>query len=82
MEARQTGFDDNCFELMTLRSFRDSYVMTRYPDAVKRYYAVAPKIVEAIEKLSEKSEIYADVYDDMVLKTTDKGTVHVSCLPQ
>lgn len=62
---------DDCDELQTLRNFRDTYMRsTAEGEAdVKEYYAVAPKIVSAINNLAPCTahEIWVDLYNDLVL---------------
>lgn len=60
---------DNCDELETLRGFRDGYVslIPGGTSEIKAYYAIAPKIVEKINSLDSKEEIYREIYDSIVL---------------
>lgn len=59
---------DNCLELEVLRDFRDNFLMksSEGKRAVKEYYEVAPKIVQAVEKREDASEIWKEVYGDIV----------------
>ncbi|MDO5331979.1 MAG: CFI-box-CTERM domain-containing protein [Bacillota bacterium] len=59
---------DNCFELETLRAFRDSYLKNQEEGAadIKHYYNIAPKIVENINKTNESDAIYKDLYTHLV----------------
>ncbi len=59
----QENFDDNCYELIVLRWFRDNFVST---DDKKHYYYIAPKIVEAIGKEIDSNLIYNYIYDNIV----------------
>jgi hypothetical protein len=54
---------DNCYELETLRKFRDSYLSTteELRGLVKEYYEIAPKLVEKINELADKSTIYGNI---------------------
>ena len=63
MRYMQENFDDNCYELIVLRWFRDNFVST---DDKKHYYDVAPKIVEAIGKEIDSNLIYNYIYDNVV----------------
>lgn len=58
-------FDDNCYELTTLRWFRDTYVDA---DDITMYYEVAPLIVMGIETLSTEQQkaIYTHIYENVV----------------
>lgn len=67
MQAKQEQFDDNCWELRTLRHLRDTYGKTHYPDEVQRYYLIAPQIVEAVDRSPRKAESYAKIYSSLVL---------------
>lgn len=59
------GKPDDCYELTTLRAFRDGYLKgTAEGDAlVKQYYEVAPKIVEQIEATGKQQQYYEYIYD-------------------
>ena len=60
---------DDCYELQTLRKYRDSYLngFAEGIAAVNNYYDIAPKIVSAIDALPEANEIWKNVYNDLVL---------------
>lgn len=64
MEHMQDNFDDNCYELTTLRWFRDNFVSK---EDIKHYYKVAPIIVQAINKLSSCKNIYNNIYQNVIL---------------
>lgn len=59
--CKASGLPDNTWQLMRLRTFRDEYLLTTDEgcDLVEHYYKIAPAIVEAIDKLSNSSSIYA-----------------------
>ena len=62
------GLLDHCEELGTLRLFRDEY-LARQPEGraeIKQYYATAPRIVEAINRLPNHLEIWNRVYEELV----------------
>ncbi len=63
------GKPDDCHELTTLRRFRDTYMKDDAERAadVCRYYHTAPKIVAAIDALENAGDIYAAMYDELVL---------------
>ena len=67
IEYQNTTFDDNCYELTALRKFRDTYLETKYPEDIQTYYATAPSIVDAINHLPNVSEIWVEVYDDLIV---------------
>ena len=63
------GLSDRCEELQMLRVLRDKRVFydDQFKALVKEYYIVAPKIVSAINRRSDRKELYADIYHEMVL---------------
>ncbi len=59
---------DDCYELTTLRKFRDTWLALQ-PDGkelVEAYYAIAPGIVNAIDSASEKDNIYMHIWNDYI----------------
>lgn len=55
---------DDCYELMTFRDFRDTWLASQ-PDGkelIAEYYAVAPKIVEQINSRSDAAQIYEHIW--------------------
>lgn len=56
-------FDDDCYELTTLRWFRDNFVSK---EDIELYYEVAPKVVENIDKLEDSETIYQYIYTNIV----------------
>lgn len=71
MEFMSDSFDDDCYELNTLREFRDTYLKEHHPDLVKEYYEIAPSIVEAINAQDNRADIYNEIYFKMVLPSID-----------
>lgn len=63
MKAQSDTFDDNCYELRTLRWFRDRHVSA---DDIAKYYQIAPAIVAVINKRNNSDEIYQDIYEKVV----------------
>ncbi|WP_426164127.1 CFI-box-CTERM domain-containing protein [Sandarakinorhabdus sp. DWP1-3-1] len=62
------GLADDCAELQALRRYRDE-VMLATPSgaaAVAAYYAEAPAIVAAIDRLPDAAEHYRRLYDDFI----------------
>lgn len=61
------GLSDNCYELETLRKFRDEYVQKTIDGKklVREYYQIAPKILEKIYKTSEKSFYLNYIYKEI-----------------
>ena len=71
------GKADDCYELTTLRHFRDAY-LAQLPDGealVKEYYEVAPKIVENINKSGETEKYYSYIYSEIqkCIENIEKG---------
>ena len=63
------GLPDDCHELETLRRFRDTW-LKKQPggqELVKRYYAIAPKIVGTINDNPDRKGIWEEIYEKMVL---------------
>lgn len=66
-EAR--GLPDDCYELTTLRAFRDGY-MKSLPQGqadICQYYHTAPAIVSKIRALPNSKEIFDRIYTELVL---------------
>jgi hypothetical protein len=60
---------DNCYELQTLRNFRDEYMKSSNygNNLVENYYQIAPEIVKKINRLENKKEVYDYMYQTLVL---------------
>lgn len=58
------GLPDDCYELQTLRKFRDEYLMSEEygKEIVRLYYEEAPKIVEKIDSKPDKDQMYEKIY--------------------
>ena len=66
-------FDDNCYELTTLRWFRDTFVSE---EDIAHYYEIAPSIVGAINKIPGCEKVYEYIYDNVIaacVKAIEKG---------
>ena len=66
--AEARGLPDDCHELTVLRSFRDGYLRSQ-PEGeaeIAEYYAVAPKIVEAIRRKANCVELFDAIYRELV----------------
>jgi hypothetical protein len=55
---------DDCQELETLRRFRDDHLLStpQGSDELRRYYEIAPRIVEGIEATGRARDIYEQIY--------------------
>jgi len=64
------GRPDDCFELNTLRYFRDNFIL-KEPGGeldVNEYYEMAPRLVSELSKRDDSIEIYRRIYTDLILK--------------
>ena len=66
---RAKQLPDDCEELQTLRAYRDSYLSDRAggKDDIARYYEIAPKIVDAIDRLPDAQARWNSMYDQLVV---------------
>ena len=69
--VKSKGFGDDCFELEILRKYRDRLVCqdNKVKQIVEGYYKTAPKIVTAIDRISDKGTVYNYIYDELVVKS-------------
>ena len=63
MKAKMEDFQDDCYELTTLRWFRDNHVSK---EDIEHYYQVAPSIVAEIDARADATVIYQNIYDMVV----------------
>lgn len=56
-------FDNTCYELQTLRWFRDTFVTQ---EDIAHYYQTAPMIVSEIDKQDDSNNIYKDIYQKVI----------------
>ena len=63
------GLADDCPELVTLRSFRDGYVLLQEGGAedVAEYYRLAPAVVARVNARPDAGAVWDRVYREMVL---------------
>jgi hypothetical protein len=61
------GLQDNCYELQTLRRYRDTYLLKSEENAclVHKYYSVAPQLVKLLEADSDRHILFAMVYSNV-----------------
>lgn len=59
--------DDNCYQLETLRNFRDSYLLKseRGKKEVAKYYSVAPGLVLRLKKDTHHKRIYEHLFSQI-----------------
>lgn len=62
--VRAMGLPDDCMELTMLRAYRDNYLARKYSgqELINLYYELSPRIVEAIDRQSDREGIYARLY--------------------
>lgn len=60
--------DNNCYELTTLRRFRDNWLRNEYDgiDLINEYYEIAPKLVEKLNSLTDKDDIYNKLWIEYI----------------
>lgn len=62
------GLPDDCEELTTMRTFRDTYLLNNEvgTEMVKSYYKVAPQIVEKLNAREDNGVIYKEIYQKIL----------------
>ena len=58
------GKDDDCYELNTLRTFRDTYLKQVAPNLIEEYYEIAPSMVTILDGRTDKEHIYKSLYNN------------------
>ena len=63
------GKPDDCYELTMFRSFRDNYLAKEQDgeDLIRKYYRIAPWIVEKINELPNANSIYLSIWREYLL---------------
>lgn len=56
---------DDCYELTMFRAFRDNWLKKQSDghQLIAQYYAIAPKIVESINKSTNAAKIYLNIWN-------------------
>jgi len=69
VEAR--NLPDDCYELQTLREFRDNYVrnLPNGEDTIREYYEIAPRIIKRINDTANPAKIFETMYERLVQKS-------------
>lgn len=59
---------DDCYELTTLRKFRDTWLIGQSDGKalIEEYYAIAPDIVNAIDGYSKNDETYMHIWSNYI----------------
>lgn len=67
------GKEDDCYELTLLRRFRDEWLIksNNGENLIKEYYEIAPKIVNKINKLDNRKEIYMALWNNYISKCVE-----------
>ena len=62
------GKSDDCYELRTLRDYRDNYLLSNEDGVrvVDTYYNIAPTIVNRIGKSGDPGHIYREIFDEYI----------------
>ena len=69
------GKPDDCYELQTLRKFRDSWLKENHPGDIETYYAHAPAIVTKIKALPNAAELFDKMYYSYILPAVNSIAV-------
>lgn len=62
----QAGKPDDCYELITLRNFRDTWLKENHAADIEQYYAEAPMIVSRISAREDAAIIYKQFERDYI----------------
>lgn len=67
--VKAKGLPDDCYELTTLRSFRDTWLREQPggKEVINSYYEIAPAIVARIDKMSNSLSLYERLYNEYIL---------------
>lgn len=58
---------DNCYQLTTLRRFRDSYLQNTVSgnNLIKQYYSIAPQLVALLNQHPDKNNLFKDIFEQI-----------------
>jgi hypothetical protein len=61
------GLNDNCYELETLRHFRDQYLLKSLEgkELVGQYYNMAPSLVKKLESSEQRHELFKIIFSEI-----------------
>lgn len=65
------GKSDDCYELTTLRNFRDTWLAENHPQDIARYYDEAPQIVKNLSARSDSGVILEAMYKDYIVPAVE-----------
>ncbi|MDR1017930.1 MAG: hypothetical protein LBM02_04430 [Lachnospiraceae bacterium] len=62
------GKEDSCYELTTLREYRDNYLLKSVEgkELVEDYYQIAPVIVMKLNMLKDKTKVLSNLYEKYI----------------
>lgn len=63
------GLPDNCYQLKTLRNFRDNYLKNQKEGGalVQEYYSLAPILVKLLNRDSKKEKLFEGIFQQINL---------------
>jgi hypothetical protein len=69
--VQHKGLEDNCFELQTLRNFRDTFISQSDNGEylIDKYYKIGPRVVKKIKANANREGILEGMYTDLILPT-------------
>ncbi len=80
--VRHRGLPDDCYELQTLRRFRDSYMLAspRRVAMVQEYYRRAPRLIESLRKRRDSDFILTEVFNRIrrACRAVEKGDMRTA----
>ncbi|MHB8260358.1 MAG: DUF2188 domain-containing protein [Bacteroidia bacterium] len=58
------GLPDDCYELQTLRKFRDNYLLKSSGgrELVQQYYSIAPSLVKKLERNFDRKNLFEEIF--------------------
>lgn len=61
------GLPDNCYELQTLRKFRDTYLLksAKGQGLVLHYYLIAPALVKQMEQVKQRQFLFNNIFSQI-----------------
>lgn len=65
--VRHYNLTDNCYQLQTLRFFRDNYLKNqkRGYKLIQQYYSVAPTLVKLLNQHPDKENLFRKIFDQI-----------------
>jgi hypothetical protein len=61
------GLDDDCYQLETLRKFRDNHLLksSQNKSLVEQYYRIAPILVKCLEEDTNRKDLFKEVFKEI-----------------